>query len=34
MLWRYNENMKCRKDDMFELKYNHIKYVHCKYINA
>ena len=25
--------MKCRKDDMFDLKYNHIKYAHCKYVN-
>jgi len=22
-----------RTDDMFDLKYNHIHYVHCKYVN-
>ena len=23
----------CRKDHLFNLKYNHIKFVHCKYVN-
>jgi len=30
MLLRYKVNMKCRKDDMVELKNNHMKCVHCE----
>ena len=30
---RYKVNMKGRKDDMVEFKNNHMKCVHCKYVN-
>ena len=30
---RGGHKLKCRKDDMFEFRYNQIKCVHCKYVN-